>query len=58
MHHFKNLNVDQNSITSARAFSDLVEEDEKITKEKEKMENHQMQLQFGATFGGTVDGFL
>ena len=45
MHHFKNLNVNPNSINSARTFSELVSEDEKITKEKEDREKQKILLQ-------------
>lgn len=45
MYHFKNLNVDPNSINSARTFSELVSEDEKITKEKEDREKQKILLQ-------------
>lgn len=45
MYHFKNLNVNPNSINSARTFSELVSEDEKITKEKEDREKQKILLQ-------------
>ena len=45
MYHFKNLKVDPSSINSARTFSELVDEDEKITEEKEAREKQKISLQ-------------
>lgn len=45
MHYFKNLNVDSNSINSARTFFELAAEDAKISKAKEDRENQRILLQ-------------
>lgn len=45
MHYFKNLNVDPSSINSARTLSELVDEDERITEEKEAREIQKISLQ-------------